>query len=316
MAPSADAITVANAYQAATRNKKLGEVGLFDELIHSLASTGLNRIVTERYHGSAHQVWHDTMPEIDLGRKRCELADVMFLTFHESLAVPPRLTFLQFKYERLAHQIDRPGSNYVQWSLLRGRGPIRGAGKFSPPSNLLSDALFPSIGSFGFFWRDPSRGSDVELRYTSADLLKPSHPTPTGRKYGRLTSLDGAKCSPFVIRSLPYRGCPKAFIEVVRAGSLAEFFDGLFNAWIGSPIVRGMSARSWLSATLQNAPGRLASELRQQLGAPPRNERPGFRDDSFDTNLAVPARSVVIVRSSQDIPSPSDLAAGVRIRPR
>ena len=69
-----------------------------------------------------------------------------------------RISFLQAKSERkiMKNQCisNQPfKANLEQWDLLAHRPIINGVGSFDPPPNLLSSAILPSIGTFGFFYR-------------------------------------------------------------------------------------------------------------------------------------------------------------------
>lgn len=132
----------------------------------------------EEYHGNRSQVTFNGDGTWAKTNQRCELADLMIVTFRETAPVSIRLTFLQAKSER-KHHSNVCGSKCLfnakthQWYLLSERPEIKGCCKdFRPPENLLSDAISPSVGSFGFFYKN-NNNSDYEVYYSSADNLFP-----------------------------------------------------------------------------------------------------------------------------------------------
>lgn len=292
-----------------------GEVDLFRALLRSLrAAPGVE---VEEYHGSGHQVSHQTIPEVNLGRQRCELSDLMIVVSHRDNRIAPRLTFLQAKYERgIRTSITPPSANYVQWSLLAGRPAITGAGRFRPPQDLLSGAALPSVGTFGFFVDGSLRGAQYDLIYASADALVPVHMPPTNQKYGRLMGLHNH--FPPVSRWYPGAAATVSrniggMTEVIAAPTLEQFLFGLFGVQIGSPITTtGWAAAPWLAAELRRMGGRLAAELAGRLddwlhaqgSDPPRGGVPETPSRDDDGPARVPARAVLLLRVGLELDEP------------
>ena len=170
---------------------RVGEVALFRAMCTAIGNWRVPNVVeTREYHGRRHQVEHQTRsPVARLRKKWCELCDVVLVTY-DVRERDVRLTFLQAKHERSYQPHTGAGlaANMVQWSLLGTRAPIIGYARTfrpPPPRDLLSSAILPSVGSFGFFY--PTHGS-IELAYASADLLNvrvPKRPLAHS-KYGRL----------------------------------------------------------------------------------------------------------------------------------
>lgn len=293
-----------------TTGRSLGEITLFRALLDSLKA-GAPNVLVEEYHGAGHQVRHHTVPAIGLGAQRCELSDLMLAVFHQDSSVPPRLTFLQAKYERGVFSKARPlGANYVQWSLLAGRPALQGCAKFAPPIDLLSGAVLPSIGTFGFFIETGTTIKQYDLMYSVAEALGPVHPPPAMRKHGKVQGL-------FLPYVLPSPGPPYAIVrrqigayeETVSASSLGLFLKELLALRVGSPLaVRGWDATGWLLTELQRLPGRLAGELSSRLADWVRHQDNGRRSRggaspptrSGDSAL-VPARSLVVLKSNADL---------------
>jgi hypothetical protein len=108
------------------------------------------------------------------GLNRCEISDLLIIT-KNGRHPEYRATFWQAKKESKPKWPSPRGDNnfdfkgqFNQWELLSCRPSIRGLGKFSPPSYLLSDAESPSIGSFGVFHEDNGL---VEVNYSVAEMV-------------------------------------------------------------------------------------------------------------------------------------------------
>jgi len=216
-----------------------GEVDLFRALLAALrVAPGVQ---AEEYHGSGHQVRHTTIRQVGLGDCRCELSDLMLVSFHQDPSVSPRLTFLQAKYERGPLTIHRaPKANYVQWSLLAGRPPIIPTGKFHPPADLLKGALLPSVGTFGFFVNGSNRNAKYDLVYASADALVPVHAPPAKRKEGRLLGLYApllAVSQWYPLVALPVSRTIGRYVEAVAASSLDEFLVSVVVSNSAHPVM-------------------------------------------------------------------------------
>lgn len=170
-------------FQKATVGLGPGEIGLFEALADSLrkASVGFR---VEEYHGNAHQVTFAGDGVHSRSNARCELSDLLIIVYS-----PPtqsaRFTFLQAKSERAIPPTPSTWAyhaNLEQWDLLARRPDISSVTQnFTPPRDLLSGSLMPSIGSFGIFYQTAKQG--YQTLYASADCLRPSivHAVRRGR---------------------------------------------------------------------------------------------------------------------------------------
>ena len=251
----------------------MGEVPLFRALtgaVHHLSKS----YHVEEFHGGRRQVTFASGHKIPGRTPRCELADLLVVAFRRKPRRSCRMSFLQMKSER--HRTLASSSaaceyhaNLEQWDLLCHRPLIRPLGRFRAPRDLLSGALLPSVGAFGFFVPTPAKRR-VELRYCSADTLN------------KCAGCDGRYGKVFVRRGRILRTI-SGIQERTRAGSLSEFGQALALHQIGTPIERSShtdnsqyrySARKWLyeslAALLASAQsiqdgGGLAEDLRRFL---------------------------------------------------
>lgn len=262
------AIVFASNFDASFRSLTHGfshnEIPLF-QAMHS-ALIGLSgKFQIEEYHGTSHQVKFTGNGTYARTHARCELSDLMIVTY-SSISHHARLTYLQAKSERatLPSVCGRAfSSNLEQWFLLSTRPHIVGAGAFNPPSDLLSNALLPSVGSFAFFYKDV--GGDFQTYYAAANHMAP--PATYSQRYGKLQAV--GPC--MVVKNAGHAEC-------LAACGNSSFAKSLYRLEIGTPvhsaIPQSLSTRNWLSANLrfqiQNAreadrPSGLAQELLELL---------------------------------------------------
>ena len=287
------AIAFAHAYD--TRFRKLtarlshSEIPLFRAMQDALIGLS-GRFDVEEYHGTAHQVGFAGNGSYARTNARCELSDLMIVIFN-SVTRSARLTYLQAKSERatLPSVCGREFSaNLEQWFLLDQRPPITGFGKFSPPIDLLSSALLPSIGSFAFFYKDSI--GDFQTYYASANYLEP--PKAYSQRYGKLQ----AKGPCGVTKSGIYAECSAACDN-------RSFAESLFRLEIGTPIdlsvYQAVSTRNWLSANLRgrvieaqqsDTSSALAQELLELLGS----------DGNGSSNSSLGAKRLIIIKSNAE----------------
>lgn len=291
------AIAFASAYdlkfRALTKGLSHAEVPLFQQMHKALVGLS-GKFDIEEYHGTAHQVEFAGNGSYARTNARCELSDLMIVTF-SSVAKSARLTYLQAKSERatLPSVCGRQFSaNLEQWFLLEKRPPITGVGKFNPPPDLLASALLPSVGSFAFFYKDPA--GDFQTYYAAANFLTP--PKIYSQRYGKLRAI--GPC---------HVGTTAKHPECFAACGNRSFAESLFRLEIGTPIDSSISqaigTRNWLAANLrasiraaqqENAPSGLAQELLGLL-APDGN---GVGNGSFG------AKHVILIKSNVE-PNPS-----------
>jgi len=298
------AIAFASAYdlkfRALTKGLSHAEVPLFREMHKALVGLS-GQFDIEEYHGTAHQVEFDGNGSYARTNARCELSDLMILTY-SAIARSARLTFLQAKSERatLPSACGRQFSaNLEQWFLLEKRPIITGVGKFNPPPDLLSSALLPSIGSFAFFYKDPA--GDFQTYYAAANYLLP--PKTYSQRYGKLQA--SGPC---------HVGTTATYPECFAACGNQSFAESIFRLEIGTPIDlsidRAIGTRKWLAANLRarvrdaqqlNAPSGLAQELLELL-APDSND---VANGSFGAKhlVIIKSGSEPIRRTPRDMPA-------------
>lgn len=186
----------------------------------------------EEYHGAKRQVYFDTSHSWLRPRARCELCDLLIISYSVAPVAQVRLMLLQAKLSRESHPglcSRKPArsfstqfaANFEQWDLLSSRPRLDPTGAFSPPPYLLQSAIVPSVGAFGVF-HVTARGN-VDMFYASADTLLPvGHPT---KKYGKLTTT--------ATTSLRYFN---GYADVPTCCCLATFGEALFELKLGTPV--------------------------------------------------------------------------------
>jgi len=287
------AIAFANAYDVKFRNLTTGlphaEIPLFQSLRAALI--GLSGMFdVEEYHGGKHQVTFAGNGSYARTNARCELSDLMIVSF-SSITRSARLTYLQAKSERARLPSVCGGhfsANLEQWFLLKQRPTITGFGNFSPPNDLLSSALLPSVGSFAFFYKD--RMNDFQTYYAAACYMAP--PKVYSQRYGKLQPIGPCR--------LNISGAHK---ECLAACDNRSFAESLFRLQIGTPvdssIHQAISTRNWLSAILRdriresqqaNSPFVLAQELLDLLAS----------DTNESSNNSFGAKNLIIIKSNAE----------------
>lgn len=193
----------------------------------------------EEYHGARRQVYFDTTQPWLRSRARCELCDLLIISYSTSGRKEVRLMLLQAKLSRsthgnlccpstgLHHKPTQFRGNYEQWDLLSARPRLDPTSVFIPPADLLRNALVPSIGTFGVFHRSAS--GSVDMFYASADTLQPVG-TPTGQ-YGKLSTT-------LVPRHRIFSG----FKDNPLCCCLFTFGESLFGLHLGSPVISSTTA--------------------------------------------------------------------------
>lgn len=261
----------------------------------------------EEFHGFKRQIYFNTGLPWLRRRARCELCDVLIVTYSTVGGFESRLTLFQAKLSRKSHSTNRKTrlielqefrGNYEQWRLLSSRPQLLATTVFSPPRDLLSSAIMPSVGTFGVFYKGNS--GLVEMFYAAADCLRPLH-TPKGPcgRIGQLSTLSGGPAQRVVASRL----------EATYRPSIAAFAKALFQLKIGTPIhedrpgiatSRHEPLSSWvrgvIAAQLASMDGEsvTARELLDRLG--PADPLPAGSD--------VP--SLVVIRSSHPVDDQMD----------
>lgn len=218
----------------------------------------------EEYHGSRRQVYFRTTQPWLRPRARCELCDLLFIVYSTTGHPQVRLMLLQAKLSRSNHTglcsslglHRRPTEfcgNYEQWDLLAYRPKLDPTGVFSPPPDLLSSALVPSVGAFGVFHN--STVGTIDMFYASADTLRPVG-SPTTR-YGKLSTA-----------AAPIVRWFSGFPDTPFCCCLLTFGESLFDLRLGTPIVGTSTAGETISNNSLSsfAKGVLATHAREEGG--------------------------------------------------
>lgn len=230
-------------FRRKTKKYSHSEIPLFRALHSTLAGMG-NRFQVEEYHGGSHQVRFTGNGTYTRTNARCELSDLLIIVFSSRPSPHVRLTYLQAKLERkqlITGNNRKYSANLEQWYLLSRRPLVSRVGLFNPPSRLLKSALLPSVGSFGFFYKDVNNG--FQIHYVSADNLKLA---------GKYTQRNGkliAKTSNCTRRINGYDEC-------ISANGNVSFAKALYRLEIGTPICNGRrlvprDTSIWLASNLQ-----------------------------------------------------------------
>ena len=276
------------------------EIRLFRALRKAILATAPHYPV-EEFHGARSQVVFPACPPWTKSVARCELADLCIVWFRRRPQPCARITFLQAKRSLNSHspcggsnvgQInERFGGDSTQWYLLNKRPPLVGRFQtFRPPSNLLKDALLPSVGSFCVF-HEPNP-QQYSFFYASADVITASPPSMPGHIQLTASSSKMAMTN-HGLEELKWACCP--FI----------FGQALFSGLIGTPIDRisvvsreddayRTSVRSWLASVLALA------VQKEQVG-PVIQAFVGMFDMALpEESTTAPARSILFIRGDDE----------------
>ena len=261
---------VARDFEAASTLTPFDEVMLF-RLLFSVLETSCPSLRVEELHGAVSFVefdpnlpWSPSSGPSKLKPGKvvavCELSDLSIVWF-DARRRSARITFLQAKRSKSVHspcegwplgisQTFKGDSR--QWDLLCRRPTISPCfSTFSPPENLLSEALLPSVGSFGIFHQQPDGAA--RLFYGAADQIECPTPATVAAK-SNLTLHGGA----------PNRTIA-GYEECVWTCCTFLFLENLLSGRIGTPVEsdgatspadaayrRGL--RRWLSSIVKSAP--------------------------------------------------------------
>ncbi len=240
----------------------------------------------EEYHGSRCQVRFSGNGFYARTRARCELSDLMIITY-STISCHARLTFLQAKYERatLRSVCGRSfAANLEQWFLLSTRPSITGVGAFKPPTDLLSSALLPSVGSFAFFYKDGT--GDFQTYYATANRMVPS--APYTQKNGRLHAVGPCK----VVNDAGDAEC------LAACGNMS-FAKSLYRLEIGTPlhsaIPQSLSMRNWLASNLRH-------QIRLAESSPLAQELLGLLqpEETESLSRSFGAKHLIIIKSAPE----------------
>lgn len=276
-------------FRSSTKGFSHNEIPLFRALHTSLISLGSH---VEEYHGNSHQVRFTGNGSYARTNARCELSDLMIITFSKVLK-QARLTYLQAKSERaiLPHVCGVEFSaNLEQWYLLSNRPALNGIGAFNPPQDILSSALLPSVGTFCFFYKDIM--GDFQIFYSCANHLAP--PRNYAKKDGKLTAF--GPCGTRVVSG--YAEC------VATCGNIC-FADNLLSLRIGTPISLGSSKKNvattrWISGIIRRQMQIERSKDRRTLLADELLELLGPEDDNNGNSGAFGAKTLLLIKANEE----------------
>jgi hypothetical protein len=237
MPPSAAAFSAAfeSALKREASSAPFTEVEQFRAMMRAFSSLK-PQYYLEEFHGFSRQVYFNTSHSWMRARARCELCDVLFVTYATNIGFSVRMSLLQAKLSHDRHATNltshlgqiEPQSfqgNFEQWDLLRRRPTLDPTTVFVPPPDLLASAVLPSVGTFGIFFRD--NAGMVDLFYVSADSIA-AQATPAGpdARRGKLRTVTG-----------PAARKIGGWSEATYCSSSGAFGASLFCLEIGTPIL-------------------------------------------------------------------------------
>lgn len=180
-------------------------------------------------------------PPINIGNiVTCELADMMFIVF-SSKNNSIRLMYLQNKK---GTRPDRFKADLLQLNLLKEKRPIIST---KLPScvfgnkNILSEALLPSVASYGVFYND-STSSKIEMAYYPACNINLAN--EKGKTKTRTVFYESAKFSSVTLNN--------ELEENQGEKTLSGFGNALVNMQIGTPISQRDNIYHNLTSFLHN----------------------------------------------------------------
>lgn len=278
-----------------------GELALFRAFIRAFNALGTEALAKE-YHGNLFQVTFQQARGAGRSTPRCELCDVLIIQYPADDPSAARLTFNQAKVASKpfgCHRRPRSIKPYSfrasleQWDLLSNRPLISPATRtFQPPSDLLSSAVLPSVGTFGVFY-PAKRGFD--FAYFVADRLR-----VLNNGSGRSGTLRWTNPLPQLREIAGYK-------EVTGTCCIRKFGEALDLGYVGTPVRELLKnstgpseLRDWLSGVLvalsrENRDSQLPGELLRGLEL----ERSAEEGNTL-LNGEGPAlvRAVILVRTS------------------
>lgn len=271
------ATALLDAWEIESSKSRFSEVQQFRALMRSFRS--LNKYFRlEEFHGMKHQVVFNGKGTWARPSARCEISDLLIVSYRTKPRFEARATLLQAKKSNEKHSgicASWPSSvaqtsfkaNLEQWDLLSRRPDVLPYPPFECKPDILSGAILPSVGSIGVFHK--VKGTQYDFFYMSADMAEPLS-TPT-RKHAKLKTKTGN-----LMRTI------SGYEECVFACCLPTFAKALYNLKIGTPIEKDNpvdikderyrnSFRGWLKSVLYshlemtNNDSELARELLEYL---------------------------------------------------
>lgn len=252
---------------------KFSEINQFRALMKSFGNLK-SAFKVEEFHGMKHQVKFVGAGKWGRNPARCEISDLLFLSYTTVPEFKARITFLQAKKSNGQYYILhccyfsccncflsphplRFMANLEQWDLLSRRPSVTPHPPFRCKNNILSGAILPSVGSIGVFHET---GGVRDFFYMSADIASPLN-SPSNKH----ATLEKRKVNPF--RQI------KGFGECVFSGCVYSFAKNLFEIKIGTPLegnhldsmddgLYRKEMREWIASILR---GHLISSDRDEL---------------------------------------------------
>lgn len=277
-----------------------GEVALFRAFIRAFSALGAEALARE-YHGNRYQVTFQQARGAGRSTPRCELCDVLIVHYPMGNPSAARITFNQAKVTSKPFgchgnaQLSKPYSfqaNLEQWDLLANRPLIAPATRtFKPPSDLLSSALLPSVGTFGVFY---PVGHGFDFAYFVADGL-----TALNNAAGRSGTLQWGNPL-YQLRTV------SGHTEITGTCCIQMFGHALQMGYVGTPVTQLLSSssrpsvlRAWLARVL------IALRREHQASELPNELLEGLEliraieggDDLVSGDEPAPVRAVVLVRT-------------------
>lgn len=247
---------LAAAWYVESKKANFSEVQQFRALMKSFASIKY-RFKLEEFHGMKHHVIFNGAGSWGRPSARCEISDLLIVSYKNTPQFQARATLLQAKKSNEKHNTlcnywpksSAPTSfkaNLEQWDLLSRRPNVLPFPPFDCHPDILSGAILPSVGSIGVFHK--ISGKNYNFFYMSADIATPlSSPR---NKYAKL-QIKNVNC----LRNI------QGYSERTFACCIVTFAKALFNLEIGTPIQneQGLGAkderyrnnfRGWLRTVL------------------------------------------------------------------
>ena len=148
----------------------------------------------EEFHGMKHQVIFKGKGSWGRNPARCEISDLLIVTYQKKPKFHARATFLQAKRSTSTHKNlcsywpkwSAPvkfQANLEQWDLLSRRPRVKPHPPFKCHPEILNGAILSSIGSIGVFHKISRKNYD--FFYLSADIANPLSSAPK-QKYASL----------------------------------------------------------------------------------------------------------------------------------
>ncbi|EKO3400343.1 hypothetical protein ACLK5F_004265 [Vibrio fluvialis] len=228
------------AWKLESQKANFSEVKQFRALMDSFASLKSNFKI-EEFHGMKHQVVFNGGGKWGRKAARCEISDLLIVSYKKNPSFEARVTLLQAKRSLEKHSLcssprTRVGltsfkANLEQWDLLARRPNVLAYPPFDCHPEILSGAELPSIGSLGVFHK--IKGKEYNFFYISADRAAPlSNPST---KFAKLQ----------INNHPPYRTL-NGYKECTLACCIYTFGKALYNLEIGTPIhyESGLSKKS------------------------------------------------------------------------